>query len=146
VVARPIAGSRRGDQTLTVRVLIVDDAALVRARLGAMLAEIPGVGVVVEADTYALAVEVLCAWAPDVVIVDLHLGAVSGLGLVSIAKRDHPRALLIVMTSHPTSRHRRRCLALGADHFLDKSQDFENVVRIVSEATGPTALAGTSDE
>jgi two-component system, NarL family, response regulator DevR len=127
-------------------VLIVDDAALVRARLGAMLAEMPGVAVVVEADTYALAVEVLCAWAPDIVVVDLHLGGVSGLELLPIAKRDHPRALLIVMTSHPTSRHRRRCLALGADYFLDKSKDFEKVVRIVAEATGPTALDETSDE
>ena len=124
----------------------MDDAALVRARLVAMLAEIPGVAVVVEADTYDLAAEVLCGWAPDVVVVDLHLGARSGLGLLTITKRDHPRALLIVMTSHPTSLHRRRCLALGADYFVDKSKDFERVARIVAAATGPTALDETSDQ
>ena len=121
-----------------MKVLIVDDAAPVRARLGAMLAEVPGVAAVVEAGTYGLAVEVLCAWAPDIVVLDLHLGSVSGLGILSIAKRDRPGALLIVMTSHPTPRHRRQCLALGADYFLDKSKDFERIMQILVAASGPT--------
>jgi two-component system, OmpR family, response regulator len=129
-----------------VKVLIVDDAAPVRARLGEMVAELPGVASVVEADTCALAVEVLCAWGPDVIVVDLHLRGESGLGLLSLAKRNRPEALLIVMTSHPTARHRRQCLALGADHFLDKSRDFEQVLRILAEAIGPTRTLESSDE
>ncbi len=121
-----------------VKVLVVDDAAAVRARLGAMLAELPCVGSVIEADTYALAVEVLSAWAPDIIVVDLHLRGESGLGLLSIARRDRPSALLVVMTNHPTARHRRQCVALGADYFLDKSSDFEDLIRIIEDAGGPT--------
>jgi DNA-binding NarL/FixJ family response regulator len=129
-----------------VRVLIVDDAAPVRVHLGAMLAHVSGVLAIATADTYALAVEVLSAWAPDIAIVDLHLRGESGLGLVSIVKRDHPGALLLVMTNEPTAQHRRQCLALGADRFFDKSRDFEDVVRAVAEATAPTRRRRTSDE
>jgi two-component system OmpR family response regulator len=129
-----------------VKVLIVDDAASVRARLGEMLAELPCVASVIEVGTYALAVEVLSAWAPDIVVVDLCLRGESGLGLITIAKRDRPGVLLIVVTNHPTARHRRECVALGADHFLDKSRDFEDLIRIVEGAVGPTRTIESSDE
>ena len=42
------------------------------------------------------------------------------------------------MTNHPTARHRRQCVALGADYFLDKSSDFEDLIRIIEDAGGPT--------
>jgi DNA-binding NarL/FixJ family response regulator len=128
-----------------VRVLLVDDAAAVRSRLGAMLAAVPGVVTVIEAESAAQAAEALFAEAPEIVVVDLHLGRESAMMFLSQVRRDCPTALLIVMTLHPTERHRRRCTTLGAHYFFDKSRDFEDVVRVVAEFAAPTLQVGTSD-
>jgi two-component system response regulator DevR len=128
-----------------VKVLLVDDAAAVRSRLGAMLAEIPGVAIVIEAESAAEAAEALGATGPEIVVVDLHLGGESGMSLLPLVKRDRPTALLIVMTNHPTERHRRRCMTLGADYFFDKSRDFEDVLRVVAGTAAPTWCVETSD-
>jgi two-component system, NarL family, response regulator DevR len=128
-----------------VKVLLVDDAASVRSRLGAMLAEIPGVAIVIEAESAAEAAEALGAIAPEIVVLDLHLGPESGMSLLSLVKRNRPTALLIVMTNHPTERHRRWCMMLGADYFFDKSKDFEDVLRVVAATAAPTWRVETSD-
>jgi two-component system OmpR family response regulator len=121
-----------------VKVLLVDDAAPVRARLGSMLAEVPGVSEVIEADGLGRALEALLARAPEIVVLDLHLRHESGMTLLPGAKRDFPVVLVIVMTNQPSERHRRLCLDLGADYFFDKSRDFEDVLRVVSRAAAPT--------
>ena len=129
---------------------MIDDAAAVRARLGAMLAEIPGVTGVLETAGVAEAVEALGARAPGTVLIDVHLRGESGLVMVPFLKRcrSDPRLivpLLIVMTSDPTEALRRQALALGADHFFDKSRDVEDLLRVVAEAAAPTRALERSD-
>ena len=128
-----------------MKVLVVDDVASVRERLVAMLAEVAGVTAVFEADGTRAAVEALRARTPDVIVLDLHLRGESGLRLAGLAKRERPGALLIVMTNQPTAPVRRECEALGVDFFFDKSNDFEDVVRLVGDAVGPTRILATSD-
>jgi DNA-binding NarL/FixJ family response regulator len=128
-----------------VRVLVVDDVARVRERMVGMLAEIAGVTAVFEADGIVTAIEALRARAPDVVVLDLHLNGESGLTLATLVKRDRPDALLIVMTCQPTEPVRRLSEALGVDYFFDKSSAFEDVLRVVAEAVGPTRALATSD-
>jgi CheY-like chemotaxis protein len=128
-----------------VKVLVVDDVARVRARLAAMLVEVPGVTAVFEADGIAAAVRALHVWGPDIVVLDLHLREESGLTLAVRVKRERPDVILVMMTNQPTALVRRRCEALGVEHFFDKSKDFEDVLRIVAEAVGPTGELETSD-
>jgi DNA-binding NarL/FixJ family response regulator len=128
-----------------VKVLVVDDAALVRMRLVEMLREIAGVTAVFEADRIAVAMDALHAWAPEVVVLDLHLHGHSGLGFARRVRVERPRVLLIVMTSEPTVPVMRLCRSLGIDHFFDKSRDFEGLLRLVAEAVAPTRALETSD-
>jgi DNA-binding NarL/FixJ family response regulator len=128
-----------------VKVLVVDDVARVRARLVAMLKEIAGVTAVLEASAVAPAIALLRAHAPDIVVLDLHLGEESGLTLARLSKLERPGGLLIVMTNQPTGPLRRECHALGVDYFFDKSRDFEDVLRVVAEAVAPTLGVEISD-
>jgi DNA-binding NarL/FixJ family response regulator len=128
-----------------VKVLVVDDAALVRTRLVEMLREISGVTAVFEADRIGVAMDALHSWAPEVVLLDLHLGEHSGLGFARLVKLECPGVLLIVLTSEPTAPAMRLCRNLGIDHFFDKSRDFEDVIRLVAEAVAPTRAFETSD-
>jgi two-component system OmpR family response regulator len=137
--------ARRRAYSHRVKVLVVDDVARVRVRLAAMLVEIPGVTAVFEADAIATAIHALCARAPDVVVLDLHLGEESGLTLAGLLKRERPALIVVMMTNEPTEPVRRQCRALGVEHFFDKSKDFEDVLRIVAGAVGPTRAPETSD-
>jgi two-component system, OmpR family, response regulator len=128
-----------------VVVLVVEDAALVRARMAAMLAEIPGVHAVIEAACTAQALDALNVWTPRVVVLDVHLGRENGLPFARVLKRQRPEALLIVVTNQPSALLRTACFALGADHFFDKSAEFEALARVVAAAARPTRAVETSD-
>jgi two-component system KDP operon response regulator KdpE len=117
-----------------VKVLVVDDAYHVRARFVAMLAAVTGVERVLEAGSAADALVALRAHAPKAVVLDLDMPDQGGLAFAPCVKRECPGALLIVVTNDSTDQHRRQCLALGADGFFDKSDEFDAVVRMVARA------------
>ena len=110
---------------------MVDDSPAIRARLVAMLREIPGV----EADEASGADEALDAmrWRPpDLVLLDVHMPGKSGLDVLPVIKALASPPLVVVLTSDPTEHHRRLSLAQGADLFLDKSRDFALVLELVA--------------
>jgi CheY-like chemotaxis protein len=117
-----------------VKVLVVDDSVPVRKRVAASLAEIPGVDAVLECGGNVEAIELLRAQSPQIVVLDLNLRGESGLTFMHHAKQDGLRPLVIVLTNEPSERHRRECLARGADHFFDKSRDVDNLLGVVAEA------------
>ena len=113
-----------------MRVLVVEDAPAVRARLVEMLREIPGVEPVAQASSWEQAVAAMAA-PLDVVMLDLHLGRENGLSLIPHARAEHPDALVVVLTSDPSEHHRRECVAQGADFFFDKTSEFDLAVEVV---------------
>jgi DNA-binding NarL/FixJ family response regulator len=115
-----------------VKVLVVDDTVSVRERLAGMLGALPGVEAVLEAKGTAEAQELLHAHAPEIVVLDLHLRGESGLAFAPRVKQQRRGALLIILTNEPTKRHRRECLARGADHFFDKSRDLDCLLDVVA--------------
>lgn len=123
-----------------MKVLVVDDAPAVRRRLAARVREAGGEPIEI-ADAEA-AIEATRVYAPDVVILDLHFGAgLSGLAALPRIKSVRSSTVVIVLTSQPSEPVRRECLARGADHFLDKSSEFERVAEIVQELARARALA-----
>jgi two-component system OmpR family response regulator len=121
-----------------VNVLVVEDAAPVRARMAALLAEVPGVVAVLEAGTLSEALLEFRAYAPQVVVLDLHLHDESGLGFVPLARQERPAVVIIVVTNLPSEQHRRQSLAVGADHFFDKSCELDDLLQVVTIAARPT--------
>jgi DNA-binding response OmpR family regulator len=114
-----------------VRILVVDDSAAIRARLVAMLRELPGV----EPHEATDADEALAAireHLPDLVVLDVHMPGKSGIDVLPIIKALPSAPVVVVLTSHPTEHHRRLSLAQGADFFFDKSLDFARVLELVA--------------
>jgi DNA-binding NarL/FixJ family response regulator len=128
-----------------VNVLVLDDAIAIRSRLAAMFEELPGVRKVVQAANLAEASDALRTQAPAVVIIDLRLRGESGIAFIPRVQRERPGALVIVLTNEPSERHRSECLALGVNHFFDKSRHFDEVLGLVAAATAPTRSVSTSD-
>jgi DNA-binding NarL/FixJ family response regulator len=112
--------------------LVVDDAPAVRTRLVAMLRDIDGVEVREAGDVDQAMAQ---AREVEIVVLDVHLPGRSGLEAVPLLRKLEPRPMIIVLTNDATPPHKSHALALGADHFLDKSREFERVVDLVVAAS-----------
>ena len=114
-----------------LKVLLVEDSALIRRHLVALIEDTDGVTVSGEVETEAEAINALRQGRFDAAVVDLQLREGSGFGVLQHLKVHHPDLLAIVLTNSNTPAMRARSLALGAHHFLDKSSEFERVAALL---------------
>ncbi len=110
-----------------MKILIVDDSAIVRERLKGMLSEVPKVETISQTKGSLEALESLHKLKPDVVILDIQMPGGSGIGLLQEMKRGNQPPLVIVLTNQSYPQYRRKCLDAGADFFFDKSTEFDKV-------------------
>ena len=127
-----------------IRVLIVDDDALVRSALSMMLAgrdDVDVVGEVGDGDEVAAAVAEL---APDVVLMDIRMPRVDGLAATEALRGlDHPPHV-IVLTTFDADDMVLRALRAGASGFLLKDTPPPEIVRAIElVAAGEAMLSPT---
>jgi DNA-binding NarL/FixJ family response regulator len=103
-------------------ILIVDDHPLVRRGLSALIASQPGLAVCGEAASCRAALEAIGQLHPDLVIVDLVLGADDGLDLVKAMRARHPGIPALVLSMHDESLYAERSLRAGALGYVTKQQ------------------------
>jgi DNA-binding NarL/FixJ family response regulator len=113
-------------------VLIVDDSYLIIERLTDMLKELENVGSVRHVHTVADALETIQQSSPDIMLLDINLPDASGIDLLRIVKEKYPGIIVVMLTNQANDYYRQLCLKLGANHFIDKSRDFEMVPGIVA--------------
>lgn len=111
-----------------MKVLIVDDSAVVRVRLADLLLEVEGVESVAQAENGQQALELVKSLKPDVAIVDVRMPRRSGIDLLEDVRKSKQTLKVIMLTNYPTPENREKCLSLGADYFFDKSSEIEEVV------------------
>jgi DNA-binding NarL/FixJ family response regulator len=114
-----------------VRVLVVDDDALVRAGLTMMLDGAHGIAVVGEAADGDMVPGAVDAHAPDVVLMDIRMPRFDGiLATRRLRRRPHPPEV-IVLTTFDTDENVLRALRAGASGFLLKDTPPEQIVDAV---------------
>jgi len=128
-----------------LRVIIVEDSALIRARLSESLGEIGNLEIVDIVDTEAAALAAMREGAWDAAVLDLQLKQGTGLGLLkSLAQGVRPSGTkIIVFTNYAFPQYRDRSLALGADYFFDKSREFHRVREVLNTLAAGDASAAT---
>lgn len=115
-----------------VTVLVVEDSPIVRERLISLIGEVPNVAIVGQAEEGLKAAELFDQLRPDSVILDIQLPGINGMELLVRFKKAHPACVVMVLTTYAFKEFRRRCLAAGADYFLDKATEFERVPQVLS--------------
>ncbi|WP_282090828.1 response regulator [Streptomyces tendae] len=133
-----------------VRILVCDDHVVVRAGLLALLDSAPGIEVVGEAGTGEEALALAARLAPDVVLMDLQLGA--GIDGVETTRRltagtPAPGAgrapYVLVLTTYDTDADITRAIEAGATGYLLKAERPEELFAAIhAAAQGRTALSG----
>ena len=108
-----------GDPRMT-GVLIVDDHRLVRAGLRSLLDAAPDIEVVGEAADGEQAVRAVAEHAPDVVLMDLSMPVLDGVGATRALLAEHPDTRVVVLTTFSDRRRVGDALAAGAVGYLLK--------------------------
>lgn len=117
--------------TAVIRVLLVDDHAVVRAGLAQLLATTDDIDVVGQAGTIALALEKAEVTRPDVVVLDITLGdddSLESLPELLRLGRD-PRVLILSM--HDDVEHLQAAFAAGAHGYLIKDAATDELVEAI---------------
>jgi DNA-binding NarL/FixJ family response regulator len=116
-----------------LKVLLVEDSAVLADRLGEMLRQIPGITLVETVDTEADAVSVARAQAIDVMILDLHLRKGTGFGVLRTLATEPHGTTTIVLTNYALPQYRTAATDLGVRYFLDKAREFGKIPDLLRE-------------
>ena len=113
-----------------IRILVVEDSALIRRRLLDTLAQLGGFDVLGYAESAEEAVEAITRLHPEIVITDIRLKAGNGIDVVR-HMRAHPydpKPIIYVLTNYADPEYRHECSLIGADDFFDKSTEYERLL------------------
>jgi len=125
-----------------LRILLVEDSPLLRSRLESMLSQHAAFKVTGLASAEAEAVQKLETVPYDAIVVDVELRPGSGIGVIRSARAQNPdkgngdHVWIIVLTNYDLPTVRERCMAAGADHFLDKMREIDQLMPILQQIAG----------
>ncbi|TYK45374.1 response regulator transcription factor [Actinomadura decatromicini] len=119
--------------SVAIRVLIVDDDALVRAGLSMMLANADDLDVVADVADGAEVVSAVNLHRPDVVLMDIRMPRLDGLAATELlrARRDPPE--IIILTTFDSDDHIVRAMRAGASGFLLKHTPPPEIVQAIRQ-------------
>ncbi len=123
-----------------VRVLIVDDDALVRAALKMMLSGSAEVEVAGEAEDGSQVVEAVRRLRPDVVLMDIRMPRVDGLAATELLAKESAPPQVIVLTTFDADEYVLRALRAGAGGFLLKDTPPADLVRAIGTVAAGDAM------
>jgi DNA-binding NarL/FixJ family response regulator len=112
-----------------IRVLVADDEPVVRAGVRAVLAADDGLDVVAEAGTGREAVDLTLRHRPDVVLMDIRMPGLDGLGAAAEILRERPEQPVVVLTTFGEAAYLERAVEMGVAGFLVKSGDPYDLLR-----------------
>lgn len=116
----------------SLRVFLVEDSELIRARIRAELATIPGLQTVGFAETAADAISEILAAHPDVVLLDLRLREGTGMDVLRALHAGAPEVDVYLCSSYAGEPYRGMALRLGARDVFDKSTEFGRVKEVLA--------------
>ena len=127
--------------------LLVDDHAIVRQGLAALLAREEDFAVAGEAGTYEDGLAALAALAPDGVVLDLSLRDRSGLDWIREARAKGYAGKILVLSMHDEAVYAEKALRAGAQGYVMKDQAEETLVAALRQVrSGRTYLSPAAEK
>ena len=113
------------------RVYIVDDSVKLRKRLYELLSDVDNVQVIGQAGNADDALGEVRALKPDTVLLDIRLPGKNGIQLLGKIKKLQPEITVIMMTNYDYPQYRHNSIRAGADHFFNKTREFESIIQVL---------------
>ncbi|HEY5101922.1 MAG TPA: response regulator transcription factor, partial [Steroidobacteraceae bacterium] len=119
-----------------IRVLLVDDHAVVRMGFRLLLQSQSEMSVIAEAESGEVACQRYLELNPDVVVMDLAMPGMGGLEALRRIRAHHPQARVLTLSAQDDPMHARRALREGALGFLSKRSAPEALIEAVTAVAG----------
>lgn len=130
-ISSPRGRDRIVKEVMTLKVFIADDSRIMRERLISMLNEFNEIDIIGEAHDGLGAIEGIRTLEPDFLILDIRMPKGNGIEVLRNIKDQNLPITIAVFTNFPTPQYQTKCMALGADYFFDKSEDFEKLIGVL---------------
>lgn len=129
-------------RTDAVRLLIVDDHAVVREGLEAMLRRDPLFESITTAASGKEALQLCAAEGPQVVLLDVRMPEQDGFTVLEVLQREHPQVRVVMLSASATSAEVTLARRLGASGYVSKTTDRQSLVAAIrTVAAGGTSFA-----
>ena len=119
-----------------MKAVVVDDARIIRQHIVDSLRELPSLDEIVQAVDGLDALRVIRETLPDLVVLDIHMPSAdgkrvdNGMDVLKAIKAEPNPPAVIMLSNFADPQYRERCKKLGADAFLDKSNEFFHLLPI----------------
>ena len=123
-------------------IFIVDDSAIIREHIVAMLTRISNTKIIGQADDAPEAIQEIARNRPDLVMLDIALRASNGMDVLRYVAREYPATKVIILSNHSEPESRELFLNAGAFQFFDKSLEFDKVRDAIDRLANPARRAG----
>jgi DNA-binding NarL/FixJ family response regulator len=116
-----------------IRLMLVDDHAIVRSGFRRLLEQEPQLQIVAEADSGERAYTLFVREMPDVVVIDLSMPGMSGFEAIRRILAREPEARILVFSMHEDAMRAERAIELGARGYVTKSSAPEVLAKAILE-------------
>ena len=119
---------------MNIRVALVDDHAIIREGLRALLERHAFIEVVGEAATGAECLAMLDSWRPDVVVMDITMPELNGIETTREIVRQWPEVKVVILSVHSTTEHVYQAFAAGALGYVLKESIGKELLKAIRSA------------
>ncbi|MCW8848342.1 MAG: response regulator transcription factor [Melioribacteraceae bacterium] len=113
--------------------VIVDDSDILRERLKTLIISNKKINIIGEASNSIEAMELLSKFPTDILLLDIHMPGSNGFKVLSQIRKTDKEIKIIIITNYPTSQYKTAALEMGANYFIDKSEEFDKIPNILNE-------------
>ena len=117
-----------------LKIIIVDDHAVVRSGISMLLENQENMVIVGEASNGREALDMVPLLNPDVIIMDLTLPDISGIEVTRRLKSDSPNVKIVALTIHEDEHYFFEMLAAGADGYVPKRAAADDLIKAIQFA------------
>jgi len=113
------------------RVILVEDQAIMREGLRALLSEFKEFDIVGEAEDGLIAIKSIEKLQPDLVLTDLSMPRMNGTDMIAAIKRQSPKTKVIALTVHKDEEYVLQTLKAGADGYILKEAHYDELIMAI---------------
>lgn len=130
--------------TDTIKILLADDHAVVRSGIRQFLENTDDLLVIAEVGDGQAAVEAIREFKPDVAILDIQMPKMTGIEVTRWASEEMPETGILILTAYDDDPYVTAVLQAGANGFILKTSDPEEIIQAVRDVNEGKSVLDTS--
>jgi DNA-binding NarL/FixJ family response regulator len=111
---------------------------LLRERIKSLLNGLKEKLVIYEAENGVEALRLIEDKKPDLAILDIRMPEMNGIEVLKKIRELKMKTRVCILTNYPYPQYKKRCFEAGADYFISKTEDFEDIKIVITDMSGIT--------